>query len=194
LNPTGTHGLLLGLLLVSWTAGCRPPGGDERQDLEHLKQEIRARFPSVRTISTADLAASLERPAGDHPLLLDVRAAEEFAVSHLPGAELASNPTDAIARIETAQPVRVVVLYCSVGYRSADAASRLQARGYTNVFNLEGSIFQWANEGRPLFRGEMPVKVVHPFDNDWGRFLNRELWCFASEDTPNHFQEGQSDN
>ena len=169
--------------MVSLMAGCRPSGVDERHNLEHLKQEIRTRFPSVRTISTADLAASLESLTGDHPLLLDVRAAEEFAVSHLPGAELTSKLTDAIARIEAAEPGRTVVLYCSVGYRSADVAARLQASGYTNLFNLEGSIFQWANEGRTLFRDQMPVKVVHPLDNDWGRYLNRQLWCFAPEGT-----------
>jgi predicted sulfurtransferase len=101
----------------------------------------------------------------------------------LPGAELTSKLTDAIARIEAAEPGRAVVLYCSVGYRSADVAARLQAHGYTNVFNLEGSIFQWANEGRTLVRGEMPVEVVHPFDNDWGRYLNRQHWCFAPEGT-----------
>jgi rhodanese-related sulfurtransferase len=171
------------MVMVSLAGGCPPSEVEERLDLEHLKQEIRARHPSVRTISTADLAASLESLTGDPPLLLDVRAADEFAVSHLPRAELASKLTDAIARIEAAEPGRTVILYCSVGYRSADVAASLQAHGYTNVFNLEGSIFQWANEGRTLFRGQMPVKVVHPFDNDWGQYLNRQLWCFAPEGT-----------
>ena len=48
--------------------------------------------------------------------------------------------------------------YCAVGYRSAEMATQLRAAGFTNVRNLEGSIFQWANEHRPLVHGEQPVE------------------------------------
>ena len=43
---------------------------------------------------------------------------------------------------------------------------------YTNVRNLDGSIFQWANEGRPLVRGNQRVQDVHPYDENWGRLLD----------------------
>lgn len=120
----------------------------------------------------------LERSKEDRPWLLDARAPEEYAVSHLPGAIRVAKPEDAVKQIGAGQPARAVVVYCSVGYRSADFAARLQSHGITNVFNLEGSIFQWANESRPLFRGTTPIQVVHPFDRHWGRFLRRELWSF----------------
>ena len=65
--------------------------------------------------------------------------------------------------------------YCSAGYRSGKLAERLQAAGYTNVRNLDGSIFKWANERRPLVRGESePVTKVHPYSAIWGRLLAPE--------------------
>ena len=44
-----------------------------------------------------------------------------------------------------------------------------------NVFNLEGSLFKWANEGRPVYRGSERVQEVHPFDEDWGELLDESL-------------------
>jgi len=157
--------------------------GDPMTVGEYLKldrEEIRARFPAVRTVSTAELAEWIERPTGVQPLLLDVRAPAEFAVSHLPGAILVSSGAQARERLRARTNAGPVVLYCSVGYRSADLADQLQAEGFTNLFNLEGSIFQWANEGRPVFRGNARVEVVHPFDDDWGRLLDRRRWSFVA--------------
>jgi rhodanese-related sulfurtransferase len=165
------------------TVGCGSAGSEPPDELERLVQEIRARFPSVSVISTGKLAVMVERSMEERPWLLDVRAPEEYAVSHLPGAIRVATPEDAIEQLGEGQPARAVVVYCSVGYRSADFAARLQSRGLTNVFNLEGSIFEWANEGRPVYRGTTPVRVVHPFDRKWGRLLRRELWSFGDETT-----------
>ena len=46
--------------------------------------------------------------------------------------------------------------------------------------DLEGSIFEWANSGHPVVRGEdsareVPVSEVHPFDDRWGLLLSEEL-------------------
>jgi rhodanese-related sulfurtransferase len=146
---------------------CRPVQAD---DLPSVQRTIRERFPTVPRISTAELAgwlADTNRPA---PLLVDVRAGKEFSVSHLPQARnLRSAEEIQAALARSNQPV---VLYCSVGYRSAAVAEKLVRAGHTNVWNLEGSIFAWANEGRPLFRGTEPVNLVHPYDTRWGRLLD----------------------
>ena len=63
------------------------------------------------------------------------------------------------------------MVYCSVGYRSAKVAQQLQQKGYKNVFNLNGGIFQWANQGKPIFKDKHPVKVVHPYNFFWGKLL-----------------------
>jgi rhodanese-related sulfurtransferase len=169
--------VVLAALLLT---GCGLKVTEPSSDLAKLREEIRVRFPAVQTVSTAELAEWIERPTGGQPLLLDVRAPAEFAVSHLPGAILVSSGAQARERLRSRTNEGSVVLYCSVGYRSADLADQLQAEGFTNLFNLEGSIFQWANEGRPLFRGSARVEVVHPFDDDWGRLLDRRRWSFQA--------------
>jgi 3-mercaptopyruvate sulfurtransferase SseA len=73
------------------------------------------------------------------------------------------------------------VVYCSVGYRSARVAHWLGGQGYTNVRNLTGSIFQWANEGRPVFRDDRPTNEVHPYDQRWGLLLESRYRATVAE-------------
>ena len=71
-------------------------------------------------------------------------------------------------------PDRSIVVYCSVGYRSSILAEKLQDMGFTKVYNLEGSIFKWDNEGRPLVQGKVTVRKVHPYNAHWGNLLERK--------------------
>lgn len=157
-------------------------------ELTEMKRTIRERFPGVRQLSTTELAGWLASPQSAKPLLLDARAPAEYAVSHLRGAQLAASEEQALAVLQAEPRDRLVVVYCSVGYRSSALAEQLQARGFTNVYNLEGSIFEWANEGRPVYQsaaltgsssvsqGEQSVKRVHPYDAKWGAYLKPALW------------------
>lgn len=139
---------------------------------------IRAKFPGVAQLSTDSLQTWLEEPGqapSDRPLLLDVRAKEEYEVSHLKDAVLAASEKEALEALEGVPPDRTVVLYCSVGYRSSEMAGFLQKRGFDKVYNLEGSIFAWANEGKPVYRSGKRVQVVHPYDRVWGKLLKKVL-------------------
>ena len=82
-----------------------------------------------------------------------------------------------------------LVCYCSVGYRSSIVAEQIlklkedgQLPQGLRPVNLEGSIFQWASEGRSLTRkGQTGVSVevttVHPFSTVWGALtLPFSLW------------------
>jgi rhodanese-related sulfurtransferase len=140
-----------------------------------LKKTLEHRFPEVAWISTQELANWLADKGKPAPLLLDVRTPEEWNVGHLPGArhvEPKSPIESATMGISKETPI---VTYCAVGYRSAEMATRLKAAGFANVRNLEGSIFQWANERRPLVQGEQPVSRVHPYNNLWGRLLEDDV-------------------
>lgn len=133
-----------------------------------VKAKIQKQFPTVPAISTETLAAWLT--AQPQPLLLDVRQPEEFAVSHLPEAHLAPDLAAALAHTETVEN-RPIVLYCSVGYRSACLAAQLMEAHGGPVYNLEGSIFQWFNEGRPVVQAQQEVNRVHPYSKIWGLLL-----------------------
>ncbi len=157
--------LVLSGLLPNLSAG---------QDLDAVKKKVRIQFPSVRQLSTTELAAWSAQTNRPTPILLDARTPAEFAVSHLPGArrvDLKAPLTELLNHLGTNHPV---VVYCSVGYRSSRLAERLQQAGCTNVFNLDGFIFQWANEGRPLERDGRPVSEVHPYNKTFGQLLHAE--------------------
>lgn len=161
--------LLAGLLALS---GCGPSAP---LDLSSAVQEIRAKFPGVKQLSTADLAAWQADGKRPPPVLLDVRAPEEYGVSHLAGAKNSpsgSTPDEALSGVAKDAPV---VVYCSVGYRSSQFAEVAQQAGWTGIVNLEGSIFAWANEGRPLVDDKGPAAKVHPYDAKWGELLKPAL-------------------
>ena len=49
------------------------------------------------------------------------------------------------------------------------------------VFNLEGSLFKWANEGRPMVdRLGNKTLLCHPYSSVWGKFLNSELRTYTA--------------
>ena len=142
-------------------------------DWPTLKADIRKSHPDVRQMSVPDLQKRLVQ--GESMVLLDVRSPEEFAVSQLKGGVSVPTEKALSKQVDTLQKDMLIVVYCSVGLRSAVTAQALQKRGFRNVFNLEGSLFEWANTGLPVYRGEMKVDRVHPFDRKWGELLNASL-------------------
>ena len=163
---------------ASTPAGAEAPeeGEDNTMFWSMTLKMIRARFPTVARVSTDTLQSWLdESPQRKNLLLFDVREPEEYAVSHLQGARPAPSKDEALKALQGVPSDQRIVLYCSVGYRSSELAQFLMKKGYTEVYNLEGSIFAWANEGRPVYRGNERVKVVHPYDKIWGSLLKKSL-------------------
>jgi rhodanese-related sulfurtransferase len=132
---------------------------------------IRRRFPDVAVITCEELADRLAGE-GPMPLLIDARGPEEFALSHLAGARRLPGP-DASGAAGLAREAAIVV-YCSVGYRSARLARSLRQAGFTDVRNLEGSLFRWANLGLPLAGTGYARPRVHPFHPCWALLLEPE--------------------
>lgn len=161
----------LGLLMTGLIVAALALLGMRGIDWFLLKQSLRHRFPKVEWITTAQLADWLADKQRQPPILLDVRTEEEWNVSHLPGARRVE-PNASIEKAAAEIPKETpIVTYCAVGYRSGTLATKLRAAGFTSVRNLEGSIFQWANEHRPLVREDKPVTTVHPYSSLWGRLL-----------------------
>lgn len=145
------------------------------EDLPKVAATIEARFPDLSHVSVAELERELAAPPEERPVLLDVRSAQEYAVSHIEGARRAATVEEALAALDGVDPERTVVLYCSVGLRSAEIADELAAAGYTSLRNLRGSLFAWANSGRPVVRDGELVHKVHPYNGKWGKLLREEL-------------------
>ena len=117
--------------------------------------------------------------AGADVLLLDVRNADEFQLSHLPGAVWV-DPDIAIGqfmdRFGSQIAGRQVLLYCSVGVRSSRLGERIRsaaaARGATGVYNIRGGIFAWHNYGKRLVMAKGQTELVHPYSTRWSRYLD----------------------
>jgi rhodanese-related sulfurtransferase len=149
---------------------------------EVLQRRIASRFPEVQWISTEDLARWRGDSARVQPVLLDARTDPEFQISHLRGAVPIDPYRPALSSAQAFARDTPLVVYSSVGYRSAGVAAWLAKGGYTNVRNLAGSIFQWANEGRPLFKEEnRPTALVHPFDSRWGLLVQSDYRARAPQ-------------
>ena len=93
----------------------------------------------VPTISVSDFHKRFS-------MLVDVRTPEEFASGHLLGAiniplsDLQENLQTWIPRLPKDVPI---VLQCSSGVRSVQAAQILLWAGFTNVLSFEGGITEW---------------------------------------------------
>jgi rhodanese-related sulfurtransferase len=166
---------LLKALLAAFLLGATltPLAAEDHAPLRWtvVKQTIRLRFPAVPQLTTTDLAAWLADSTRTPPLLLDTRSPEEYAVSHLHQAHRAASEQEAHVLLDSLATDQPLVLYCSVGYRSSALVKKLKKRGYTKIYNLEGSLFEWANAGHPMYQGETQVYSVHPYDKKWGQLL-----------------------
>jgi len=140
--------------------------------LAAMKPAISAKYPQVPWIDHSALVQALAT-APRPPVLIDARSQAEWDEGHLAGAlflphsstERGSLPAD------KSQPI---VVYCAVGYRSADLAAQLLAEGHTDVKNMEGGIFGWANAGLPMIKDGERTPTAHPYDALWGRMLEAE--------------------
>ena len=103
-----------------------------------LLQQVRSEISELDATSARELIEH-----GD-PVVVDVREQEEWDEGRIPGA--VHIPRGHLeSRIERAapDPTHPVVLYCSVGNRSAFAAKTLAELGYEDVTSLAGGFTDW---------------------------------------------------
>jgi rhodanese-related sulfurtransferase len=164
------------LRLIGRSAWAAPAVGDD--PLRDMAADIARRHPGIDHMLPSTLAAKLATTPASI-VLFDVREPREFAVSHLAGAVLVSprgaSALEVVRETLALHPeAECAVFYCAVGVRSSALASRFMLasdRSNIGVANLEGGLFRWANDGRPLVDGEGATTAVHLFNRHWSRFL-----------------------
>ena len=159
-----TRNWLLGLILIPLVS-C----GQDRTLHEEVDVLLRKTVPIV---SKSDLDEMAAKGVSFH--LLDCRAAEEFAVSHLPNAEFSDYGTFEADQLGGRSKEDSIIVYCSIGYRSERIGEKLQNAGYKHVFNLYGGIFDWTNNGGALVNPQnLSTDSVHTYNKQWSRFLEK---------------------
>ena len=163
--------------MVSSAARAQVSVQDSR--LSKIHSQIISDHPNLTHISAAEIDALIGD--NDNILLLDVRKDKEFAVSHIDGALRVDpdiSPADFMTRFGAQAAGKQVIVYCSVGRRSSKLGARVKepliAAGASGVVNLEGGIFRWHNNHRPLVNGVKKTESVHPYNVWWARLLERK--------------------
>ncbi len=167
--------LIAGLII---TASCAK-GPETVPEKERASVNPALGLAAARAVSRFDTPVisvdELRSGAQSGALLVDVRGTREYAVSRIPGAvrwdfEAGERPPKILEKAElTGQPV---VFYCSIGWRSGEAAEQwIASHPNASVRNLKGGIFAWAETGGPLEGGNK----VHPYDATWSLLLPARL-------------------
>lgn len=106
--------------------------------------------------------------------LLDAREEEEFEVSHLKNARNVGYIWFDMRKVYNIPHDAPVVVYCTAGWRSEKIAEKLHKAGYTDVYNLYGGIFEWINEGYPVYRTDgTQTSEIHTYNSTWAQWVNR---------------------
>ena len=108
-------------------------------------------------------------------IFMDAREVEEYNISHIPEARyIGYKDFNAKGHTDISKDSKIIV-YCSIGYRSEKIATKLRSTGFKNVYNLYGSIFEWANMGYPLSdKKGVPTPEIHTYNKKWSQWVTRE--------------------
>ncbi|MCE2680346.1 MAG: hypothetical protein LW629_07830 [Burkholderiales bacterium] len=158
-------------------------------------------FGDVPQLGVTELLALQQTSAP--VFLIDVRTAEEFEVSRIPGAVLFDLAAleqrvktqksgadiaqqtwqglyQSIEQAQARQPEKPlhVVAYCSVGWRSSAFIRELKQKHpfvqTTQLFNLKGSIFRWSEQGYALENASGRTQWVHGYAQPWAQLLPKQ--------------------
>jgi rhodanese-related sulfurtransferase len=153
-------------LILSACTGQIPASRAHCQNPDFDKKVANMLSFTVKTVSPNDV----KRQA--NMLILDARERSEYDVSHLPNAVFIGYNNFEKKVLDSIPKDRPIVVYCSIGYRSEKIGEKLKKLGYTQVFNLYGSIFEWLNEGNPVVdKDGQPTRKVHTYNKAWSRWV-----------------------
>ena len=127
--------LILLMLAGCSLGGAAGSGAGEKPSYRQIDQE------TARSMMKAD----------DGHAVVDVRRQDEYDAGHIPGAILIPNESITTERPEKLPDLhQIILVYCRSGNRSKQAAQKLAAMGYTEVYEF-GGILDWTG---PTVRAE----------------------------------------
>jgi rhodanese-related sulfurtransferase len=150
-------GLAVALLLAVGASGCggsygEPPSTDPTTDQTETQSgdESQAEYSIgyVRDLTPGEFRSYMQSYPG--AFLLDVRLPPEWdgELGHLDGAVLipVQELEDRLGELP-ADRNRPILVYCRTGNRSSRAAQIIAEQGYREVFNLQGGLTDYREEG-----------------------------------------------
>lgn len=136
--------LVIFLVALSILSACSKPASESG-----ITQTMQA-AGSIAQVNAGQFKKLTESP---HALILDVRTAAEVAEGHLANAvNIDIYGSDFMAKVQQLPKDREVLVYCTVGARSQQAAEILSKQGFAKVYNLDGGIVSWHRNGFEVVR------------------------------------------
>lgn len=86
----------------------------------------------------------------DNVQLIDVQSPEDFQTSHVFKAENIVYDKDFNKKLADLNKAKPVIIYCKSGITSQKAVKVLQEAGFTKIYELEGGITNWINQGESI--------------------------------------------
>lgn len=124
-------------------SGCAAPAAVESATVVPETTAVAA-SAEYHKITAEEAKARMD--SGDTIIVLDVRTREEYDTGHIAGAVLLPNETIPDTQPDVLPDLDAEILvYCRSGNRSAQAANKLVAMGYTSVYDF-GGIIDWPYE------------------------------------------------
>lgn len=118
--------------------------------------------------------SELKNQQPDSILYLDAREKREYGVSHIKGALNVGYDSLDLSTLDDVDKAQPIIVYCSVGYRSEQVTKQLIEKGFTNVKNLYGGLFEWINQdGGVVDTENAKTDSVHGFSPAWGIWLKK---------------------
>ena len=116
-------------------------GNDTKTTSENTPQQKSESF----TVSPSIFKEKMEAENGT---ILDVRTPEEVAEGIIPNAVTINiNDADFETQLNKLDKSKPVYVYCKAGGRSSRATDMMMKNGFTLVYNLDGGIDAWVEEG-----------------------------------------------
>lgn len=104
--------------------------------------------------------------------ILDSREDDEYKVGHINGAKCIGYDNFDVSSLKGIDKNAKIAVYCSIGYRSEKVTEKLIKAGYKNAVNVYGSIFQWVNDGKPIYDNfGNKTDEVHTYNKKWSKWV-----------------------
>ncbi len=158
----------LALLLIGVTACAQAPVN--RPAIEN--PDFDARLTNLLSFTVPLMGVEELANNEEEIYILDAREKSEYETSHIPDARYIGYNKFKKKAVKDIPKGAKVVVYCSVGYRSEKIGEKLKKEGFSDVYNLYGSIFEWVNAGNEVenTKGEK-TDTVHTYNKKWSQWV-----------------------
>ncbi len=136
------------ILLSFGMMSCKEPASGTQPEQKIEKSEIQ---DVVRVVNSEEFSSRINA-VGDVQLI-DVRTPEEVAEGTIAGAVNFDFRAEGFEeKLKVLDKDKAVYVFCRSGGRSANAAAIMKELGFSEIYDLEGGITAWKEDGKQVVK------------------------------------------